>query len=121
MKSFIITTKSTEPEFDFLSRNFVPWAGIPEDAGKICSVASAEGSFQMKQVLCIFSDGVRAHSVGLALVRTTQQDRDAGETVLGEGRRLGFGVAHFCLKNTELATFCFKLGARGKPFKYRDT
>ena len=39
VKSFIITTKSTEPEFDFLSRNFVPWAGIPEDAGKkICSV-----------------------------------------------------------------------------------
>ena len=68
MKSFIITTKSTEPEFDFLSRNFVPWAGIPEDAGKICSVASAEGSFQMKRVLFnLFSVTGSAHTVLVSL------------------------------------------------------
>ena len=66
VKSFIITTKSTEPEFDFLSRNFVPWAGIPEDAGKkICSVASGEGSFQMKRVL--FSVTGSAHTVLVSL------------------------------------------------------
>ena len=38
VKAFIVTTKSTEPEFDFFSRVFVPWAGIPEDAGKICLI-----------------------------------------------------------------------------------
>ena len=46
-----------------------------------------------------FSDGVSSRSVGSAVVRTARQDTDAGETMLGEGRRLGFGVAHFWLEN----------------------
>ena len=59
VKSFIITTKSTEPEFDFLSRNFVPWAGIPEDAGKICS---CNRPFWTNQEASLFSSSEENHN-----------------------------------------------------------
>ena len=44
----------------------------------------------------IFSDGVSARYVGIAVVCTSRQDGDAGETMFGKGRRLRFD-AHLCL------------------------
>ena len=44
VKSFIVTTKSRESGYDFLSRVFVPWAGIPEDAGKLCYAFQFNGT-----------------------------------------------------------------------------
>ena len=34
----ILTTLSLDPDFDFVSRYFAPWVGIPEDHGKIMAV-----------------------------------------------------------------------------------
>ena len=87
-----MTTRSTTSEYDFVSRYFAPWVGIPEDPGRneMAEGGREEGRSGEKSDLYRFSDWIGAHGPGTFLGFEAGQDAAARQAVLGQRRRTRF-------------------------------